>query len=72
MRKTQRRVNALEKVVIPRYEATVDTIVDSLEEEDCEAIVYAKQVKAMHEEVEKDLRRKFSARQFDYLIHSTT
>lgn len=48
LRKTQRRVNALEENIIPRYQATVDHIADTLEEEEREEIVHAKKVKEMH------------------------
>lgn len=48
VRKTQRRVNALEDIVIPRYEATVAYIDGALEEEEREQIVQAKKVKEMH------------------------
>ncbi|MDX1686913.1 MAG: V-type ATP synthase subunit D [Candidatus Promineifilaceae bacterium] len=48
LRKTQRRVNALEENVIPQYQATVDHISDALEEEEREEIVHAKKVKEMH------------------------
>lgn len=48
LRKTQRRVNAMEEIVIPRYRATVDHIADALEEEEREEIVHAKKVKEMH------------------------
>jgi len=47
LRKTQRRVNALEYVFIPQYEATVQFITAVLEEQDREAFVFAKKVKAL-------------------------
>ncbi len=47
LRKTQRRVNALEDIVIPRYQATISWIEDVLSEEERESIVRAKRVKAM-------------------------
>ncbi len=49
LRKTQRLVNALESLIIPRYENTVDYIEQVLEEENREGIIRAKKVKAMHE-----------------------
>jgi V/A-type H+-transporting ATPase subunit D len=48
LRRTQRRVHALEQIVIPRYKATVDFISASLEEEDREDILHAKMVKERH------------------------
>lgn len=53
LRKTQRRVNALEEVIIPRYEATVAVIEQTLEEEEREGIVHAKKVKALHQSEEE-------------------
>jgi V/A-type H+-transporting ATPase subunit D len=47
LRKTQRRVNALESTVIPRHESTVAYIVQVLEEENREEIVRAKKVKEL-------------------------
>ena len=47
LRKTQRRVNALEYVFIPQYEATVQFIAAVLEEQERESFVYAKKVKAL-------------------------
>ncbi len=47
VRKTQRRVNALEKIRIPRYKATIKYISDVLEENDREEIVAAKKVKEL-------------------------
>lgn len=49
LRKTHRRVNALDKVLIPRYEATIDTISDALDEKEREEILHAKKVKQLHE-----------------------
>jgi V/A-type H+-transporting ATPase subunit D len=48
LKKTQRRVNALEDIIIPRYESTLERIAAALEEEEREEIVRAKKVKAMH------------------------
>jgi V/A-type H+-transporting ATPase subunit D len=50
LRKTERRVNALEDITIPRYEATVRYISDVLEEQEREEIVDAKKVKQLREE----------------------
>lgn len=50
LRRTQRRVHALEQIVIPRYKATVDFISASLEEEDREDILHAKMVKERHQD----------------------
>lgn len=47
LRKTRRRVNALENVIIPRYEKTVSSIEQVLEEEDREDIIHAKKVKEL-------------------------
>jgi V/A-type H+-transporting ATPase subunit D len=47
LRKTQRRVNALESTIIPCYENSVDFIEQVLEEKDREEIVRAKKVKGM-------------------------
>ncbi|HBY96904.1 MAG: V-type ATP synthase subunit D [Ardenticatenaceae bacterium] len=46
LRKTQRRVNALEHNFIPQYEATLHAIAQVLEEQEREAFVHAKRVKA--------------------------
>jgi V/A-type H+-transporting ATPase subunit D len=48
LKKTQRRVNALEDIIIPRYESTLERIAAALDEEEREEIVRAKKVKAMH------------------------
>jgi V/A-type H+-transporting ATPase subunit D len=50
LRKTQRRVNALESRIIPQYQHTVDYIEQVLAEENREDIVRAKKVKQMHQE----------------------
>lgn len=50
LRKTHRRVNALESTMIPQYENTVSYIEQVLEEEDREDIVRAKKVKALRAE----------------------
>jgi V/A-type H+-transporting ATPase subunit D len=42
LRRTQRRVNALENIFIPNYEETVDYIEDTLEEKDREELFRAK------------------------------
>lgn len=47
LRKTQRRVNALDEIVIPRYEATIESIEDKLAEQERASIVRAKRVKEM-------------------------
>jgi len=46
LRKTQRRVNALQKVFIPAYEETIHYISDSLEERERESTVIIKMIKA--------------------------
>jgi V/A-type H+-transporting ATPase subunit D len=46
LQKTQRRVNALEDVLIPQYEATVQYIVGVLEEQERAAFVVAKRAKS--------------------------
>ena len=45
LQKTQRRVNALEDVLIPQYEATLQYIAGVLEEQERDAFVVAKRVK---------------------------
>lgn len=47
LRKTQRRVNALESIIIPQYQDTLTYIEQVLEEENREDIIRAKKVKAM-------------------------
>jgi V/A-type H+-transporting ATPase subunit D len=46
LRKTQRRVNALEKIFIPAYRETITYIADSLEERERESTVVMKMIKA--------------------------
>jgi len=46
LKKTQRRVNALEKIFLPAYEETVAFIVDSLEERERESFIIMKMLKA--------------------------
>lgn len=46
LRKTQRRVNALEKLFIPAYRETISYISDKLEEREREGIVIMKMIKA--------------------------
>jgi V/A-type H+-transporting ATPase subunit D len=47
IRKTQRRVNALENIFIPEYEATVKAIEEVLEESDREEFIRKKKVKSV-------------------------
>lgn len=47
--RTQRRVNALEKLLIPRYEATIRAIEDALEEQERETFLRGKRVKERKE-----------------------
>ncbi|HKI56447.1 MAG TPA: V-type ATP synthase subunit D [Trueperaceae bacterium] len=47
--RTQRRVNALEKLVIPRYEAAIRTIEAALEEQERETFLRSKRVKERKE-----------------------
>ena len=47
IRKTQRRVNALENIFIPEYEITVRTIEEVLEESDREEFIRKKKVKSV-------------------------
>lgn len=49
VKKTQRRINALEQFLIPRYEATVTLISSILEERDREEFVRVKKVKSLIE-----------------------
>jgi V/A-type H+-transporting ATPase subunit D len=49
LKKTQRRVNALENTFIPNYEETLDFIGDSLEERAREDLVVMKKVKQIQE-----------------------
>jgi V/A-type H+-transporting ATPase subunit D len=49
IRKTQRRVNALENIFIPQYEGTVKAIEDVLEENDREEFIRKKKVKSVLE-----------------------
>jgi V/A-type H+-transporting ATPase subunit D len=46
LKKTQRRVNALEKIFIPSYRETITYISDTLEERERESIVVMKMIKA--------------------------
>jgi V/A-type H+-transporting ATPase subunit D len=54
LRRTQRQVNALEKIIIPRYQATIKYISDQLEEKEREEIVHAKKVKQLLREGDQD------------------
>ncbi len=45
LRKTQRQVNALEEIIIPRYQKTIKFISDVLDEDEREEIINAKMVK---------------------------
>ena len=45
LKKTQRRVNALEKIFLPDYEETLEYIVDTLEEREREAFIIMKMLK---------------------------
>ncbi|MEJ2665859.1 MAG: V-type ATP synthase subunit D [Deinococcales bacterium] len=47
--RTQRRVNALEKIVIPRYAAAIQAIEAALEEQDRETFLRGKRVKSKKE-----------------------
>ena len=50
LRRTQRRVNALERVFIPSYQETLRYIEETLEEKDREELFRTKRAKAMHAE----------------------
>lgn len=50
LRRTQRQVNALEEILIPRYQATINYISASLDEKEREEIIHAKKVKQLHED----------------------
>ena len=50
IRKTQRRANALENIVIPRYEETAKFITDALEEKDREEFSRLKVIKAKNQQ----------------------
>jgi len=52
IRRTQRRVNALKNVLIPRYEAIVAQVESALEEREREDLYRAKAVKRMHQREE--------------------
>ncbi len=60
IRKTQRRVNALENIFIPEYEDTVKAIEEVLEENDREEFIRKKKVKSV-------LKRKRNAQKADNL-----
>lgn len=49
VKRTQRRINALEQFLIPRYSATVSMISNILEERDREEFVRVKKVKRILE-----------------------
>ena len=50
LKKTQRRVNALEKIFIPSYQDTIKYIVDTLEERERDNLIIMKKVKEQREE----------------------
>ena len=49
LQRTQRRVNALEHVLIPQLEADIQYVRDVLEEHEREAFVRAKRVKSLQQ-----------------------
>jgi len=51
LKKTMRRVNALEKIFIPSYQDTIKYIVDSLEERERDNLVIMKKIKEQKEKV---------------------
>ena len=53
LQKTQRRVNALQHILIPRYEAAIRRIGEMLEEQEREAFVHAREVKALRVEEQR-------------------
>jgi V/A-type H+-transporting ATPase subunit D len=58
VKRTQRRVNALENTFIPDYEETLDYIGESLEERDREELVIMKKVKQMQQRDKEVASRK--------------
>lgn len=65
VKRTRRRVNALENTFIPQYEETLNFIEDALEEREREEIVIMKKVKGMHRSVEESLQGEESEEQAD-------
>jgi V/A-type H+-transporting ATPase subunit D len=57
LRKTQRRVNALQHIFIPEYENTVAFIVSTLEERDREETFRLKLLKTRNEHRDKEARK---------------
>ena len=57
IRKTQRRVNALENIFIPQYEGTVKAIEEVLEESDREEFIRKKKVKSILERKKRTVTR---------------
>jgi len=49
LRKTQKRVNALQNLLIPQYQATLSFMEDGLEEKEREALFQLKRVQARRE-----------------------
>jgi V/A-type H+-transporting ATPase subunit D len=54
LRKTQRQVNALEEIIIPRYQGTIKYISDVLDEDEREEIINAKMVKEHNKQQSED------------------
>ena len=57
LKKTQRRVNALENIFIPQYVETVKFLEDNLAEKEREAFFQMKRVKAKLEKLKVEQRR---------------